>query len=73
MATPPPRGAVRKRPRSPVEDGEVGETAQDVLIRHPLLSPGERRSFIEDLDDLESEVSALKPAAGCRTGAATLP
>ena len=61
MATPPPRGAVRKRPRSPVEDGEVGETAQDVLIRHPLLSPGERRivkALREHEDELTPHVAA---------------
>ena len=42
METPLPRRS--KRQRSPKEDGEIGETAQDVISRHArFFSPGERR------------------------------
>jgi regulator of protease activity HflC (stomatin/prohibitin superfamily) len=61
MATPPPR---KPRPRSPVEDGEVGETAQDVLIRHPLLSPGERRM----VNMLRQHEDVLTPEAAAAMG-----
>ena len=57
-STPPPRAP---RPRSPVEDGEIGETAQDVLIRHPLLTPNERRIVLalrEHEDELTPEAAA---------------
>ena len=56
MATPPPSRAARKRPRSPKEDGEIGETAQDVLMRHPLLTPGERR-LVKALREYEDELT----------------
>ena len=37
---PPSKKPVPRTPRSPKEDGEVGETLNDVLARHPSLSPG---------------------------------
>ena len=57
MISPPARGTSRKRPlRSPKEDGEIDESAQDVLIRHPLLSPGERR-IVKGLREHEDELT----------------
>ena len=55
MTTPASR---RSRPsaRSPKEDGEIGETAQDVLIRHPFRSPGMNR-IVKALREHEPELS----------------
>ena len=62
----------RKRSlRSPKEDGEIDETAQDVLIRHPLLSPGERR-IVKALREHEDELTPKLAAAMGRLLSAAL-
>ena len=63
--------ARRVRPRSPMEDGEIGESAQDVLMRHPLLSPGERR-IVKALRAHEEELTPCVAASVGRLLSAAL-
>ena len=58
---PPSKKPVPRTPRSPKEDGEVGETLNDVLARHPILSPGMRQcidSIYEHAEVITPEVAA---------------
>ena len=60
MSTPPQR-RLSKRKASPKEDGEIGESAADVLERHPLLTPSEGmivKGLRQYEDEFTPEVSA---------------
>ena len=59
--------------RSPKEDGEIGETAQDVLDRHPALSP-QMATCVSALRDYESELTpGIARAVGKLLSAALSP
>ena len=63
MAT--PRPPTRKQQKSPKEDGELGETLDDVLRRHPSdLSPG----FGSAVQALRGNESLLTPNSGGAAG-----
>ena len=57
MLTPQPHAP---RSRSFKEDGELGETAQDVICRQEVLSPGERK-LINNLRKYEDMPELFTP------------
>ena len=64
MLTPPPRPP---RNRSPKEDGEIGETAQDVIVRNPNITPG-MRALINKIREVSDVPEIFTPGVAAAVG-----